>query len=370
VLDYDEHLAEDPSLIDAVAAAAGLSLQNERLTAEARAQYRFLEAVTDTAPSLLVNVDSDGTILNQNRAALAAAGLEDEELVRGRPFWDVFIAPHERAAARDRFLALAPDFPPREYEGTFTNAHGEERVIYWRSAPVLDESGHVSSIVAGGVDVTDRKRQEEELRASRVRLVTAGDEARQRLERNLHDGAQQRLVALSVSLRLAESKLRDDPVAAEAVLAGAREELALALVELRELARGIHPSVLSDRGLRPAVEALVSRAPLPVEVDLCEGRLPPAVEAASYYVVAEALTNVAKYANARSARVSVSQVDGRVVVEISDDGSGGADPMRGSGLRGLIDRVNALDGTLAIESAPGDGTRVRAEIPMPPDTAE
>jgi signal transduction histidine kinase len=213
-------------------------------------------------------------------------------------------------------------------------------------------------------DISERKRQEEELRASRARIVAAGDDARRRLERNLHDGAQQRLVALSVSLRLAESKLREDPAGAAAILASAREELTHALGELRELARGIHPAILTDRGLEPAIEALVGRTPLPVEVEVCGGRLPAAVEAASYYVVAEALTNVAKYAGASSARVRIGRENGRVVIEVADDGSGGADPTQGSGLRGLADRVAALDGTLSIESPDGGGTSVRAEIPL------
>ena len=620
VLDYDAQLAEERELIDAAAAAASLRIQNERLYAGVRAQYAFLETMTDTAPSLLVNVDTEGRILNQNRAAVAAAGVGDQDLVRGHYFWDVFISPSERDDVIARFRALAPDFPPAEYENTFVNQLGEERVIYWRSAPVQDDAGHTVSIIAGGLDITERVRisaekerereflnaiannapsllclideqgrvtdratnlafertlevttndggghvfwvryvdpseaseveerirrviggetvgehdnhwvsrsgrrlliawtctplpridqrtlfllsgvdvterkerelelqrerdflsatansiptllvlvdadgvvtdrgvnaafsrslgyqehevigralwdvvtpeteraelesafrrciasdtplgtesrwrtrdgairlvewatierpgaeggrqylisandvtmrrqQEEEIRASRARIVHAADEARRGLERNLHDGAQQRLVALSIALRLVESRLREDPGAAATILEGAREELAQALEELRELARGIHPAVLTDRGLAPAVQALVARVPIPVEVDVPAGRLPPAVEAASYYVVAEALTNVAKYADASTARVQVTQDDGRVVVEVADDGAGGADPGRGSGLRGLADRVAALDGSLVVESPTGQGTRVRAEIPV------
>jgi PAS domain S-box-containing protein len=759
VLDYEAQLADQRELIDAVAAAASLRIQNERLYAGVRAQYTFLETMTDTAPSLLVHVDTDGRILNQNRAAVAVAGVDDQELIRGRYFWDVFISPIERDDVIARFRALAPDFAPAEYENTFTNELGERRVIYWRSAPVHDDGGTTVSIIAGGLDITervriaeekerereflnaiannapsllclidqrgrvadratnlafermlevstdeagghvfweryvdpaesaeveqrirrviageilpehdnqwvtrsgrrlliawtctplpqidertlfllsgvdvterkerelelqrerdvqttvfewmpsvivvlaldgtirdrnaddprvganrafqrairwpdkelvgrpfldllvddpdgqaaraiataaagstseqveselrsadgssrafawsatpiadvtgrmdrlilvsgvdvterqrreeevrageerlraviegapvaimevglddrvrlwnpaaelilgwsaeevvgrvfpnvpperetearallerihggetfvgletqamrrdgtridveisvvpmrdaagavvghmtvlsdigDRKRHDAELRASRARIVHAADEARRTLERNLHDGAQQRLVALSVGLRLVESKLHEDPGAAATILDSAREELAHALEELRELARGIHPAVLTDRGLAPAVDALVARAPIPVEVDVQPGRLPPAVEAASYYVVAEALTNVAKYSNASGASVEVTREEGRVVVQITDDGTGGADPARGSGLRGLADRVAALDGVLSVESAVGRGTRVRAEIPVPDAVAE
>jgi signal transduction histidine kinase len=204
----------------------------------------------------------------------------------------------------------------------------------------------------------------EELAASRLRIVEASDAERRRIERNLHDGAQQRLVTLSLSLRIAEARLRDDPEAGE-LLAHASEELACTLEELRELARGIHPAVLSQHGLVPALEALAARAPLPIELDLtsCE-RLPEPVEATVYYVVAEALTNVAKYARATTARVSAARIDGRLLVEVADDGVGGADVEAGSGLRGLADRVGALRGTLRIESPVGGGTVLAAELPV------
>jgi PAS domain S-box-containing protein len=205
----------------------------------------------------------------------------------------------------------------------------------------------------------------EELRASRARIVEAADEARRRLERNLHDGAQQRLVSVSVALRLAQGRLQDDPAEAETILRGASEELALSLEELRELARGLHPAVLTERGLGPTLEALAARAPLPVELEVEELVLPKAIEAAAYYVVAEALTNVAKYASASTARVSIGLVGANAVIEVADDGVGGAQPSRGSGLRGLSDRVDALDGRLEIESAEGRGTCLRAIIPLP-----
>jgi signal transduction histidine kinase len=215
-----------------------------------------------------------------------------------------------------------------------------------------------------GLDITERRRGAEELRASRARLVRAEEMARRALERNLHDGAQQRLVALSVSLRLLESRLESDREAALELLTGAQTELAQALEELRELARGIHPAVLTDRGLRPALETLAARTPVPVELIAPDQRLVADVEAAAYYVVAESLTNVAKYARATSARVCVQPQDGVLVVTVSDDGVGGADPVGGSGLRGLVDRVAVLDGTLSVESPPGGGTSIRAEIPL------
>ena len=618
--DYDGRLGSQWDLIGAIAKAAGLAVTNERLHAELRAQYAELETVTDTAPSLLVNVSTEGRILNQNQAAVAASGAVDQEHIRGLYFWDVFIDPSERDDVIERFRALAPGFEAAEYENAFMNQQGERRVIYWRSAPVLGQDGTVLSIIAGGLDITDRellveemqrereflnaiannapsllalidesgrvvdlatniafeqtleyapedtgghvfweryvdpaeadevrallervvrgevvgehdhhwltstghrlliawtcnslprldertlflisgvdvtervereqeverrrdflnaittavpsflvavdpearfvqnatnhafcdtfgwtepelvgesfveliahedgdivrkaiadaaevaqderesrwfdrnggarlvawtarpvldpegrklvlvsgsdvtlrRRQEEEIRASRARIVRAEDEARRALERNLHDGAQQRLVAISVALRLVESKLRAQPDEARTLLEGTREELAQALEELRELARGIHPAVLTDRGLGPALETLAARASIPVELDAPRERLAPAVEAAAYYVVAESLTNVVKYGQATAAEVSLATVNGTLQVTVSDDGVGGADPDRGSGLRGLADRVEALEGRFVVTSPPGKGTTITAEIPLHP----
>jgi signal transduction histidine kinase len=217
-----------------------------------------------------------------------------------------------------------------------------------------------------GVDVTERERHLQEIRASRARLVEAQDAERRRLERNLHDGAQQRLVSLSLALRLAQAKLEADSGGARDILTAAGDELALALAELRELARGIHPAMLTDRGLGAAVESLVTRAPLPVELGVMpDERLPAQVEAAAFYVISEALANIGKYAQASLARVSVSRENGYAVVEVDDDGVGGANPAGGSGLRGLVDRVEALDGTLEVVSPEGGGTHIRAEIPCP-----
>lgn len=204
----------------------------------------------------------------------------------------------------------------------------------------------------------------EELKASRTRIVEAGYAAARRLERDLHDGAQQRLVSLALALRLVEDRMADDPAEAARLLGDARGELSAAMDELRDFARGLHPGVLSSRGLDAALEALAARAPLPVEVRGRLGeRLPERVEAAAYYVVAEALTNVAKYAEAERAWIEVARRNGNLVVEVGDDGRGGADPGAGTGLRGLRDRLAALDGSLEVESARGGGTRVRAAIP-------
>jgi signal transduction histidine kinase len=203
-----------------------------------------------------------------------------------------------------------------------------------------------------------------ELRDSRSRMLRVGLEERRRLERDLHDGAQQRLVSMALGMRLARDRLRDDPDAAERVLEGASAELDAALEELRELARGIHPAVLSDRGLDAALETLARRAPLPVELNRdTHGRLPESIELAAYFVVSEALTNVAKYADASHAKVNVARRNGKLLVEVADDGVGGANPDDGTGLRGLADRLAVIEGRLEVESPPGEGTTIRARIP-------
>jgi len=231
--------------------------------------------------------------------------------------------------------------------------------------PVLSAVSSAAGLTLENVRLQAKLHERlEELRASRARIVEAGDDERRRLERNLHDGAQQRLVSLSLALRLAQVKLGADPRAASELLSAASVELTLALEELRELARGIHPAVLTDRGLGPALESLADRTTISVELEaLPVGRFPRRVEVAAFYVVSESLANVAKYAEASAAKVSVTNRNGHAIVEVSDDGIGGADASLGSGLRGLVDRVEALDGRLEIESELGRGTRIKAVIP-------
>jgi signal transduction histidine kinase len=208
----------------------------------------------------------------------------------------------------------------------------------------------------------------DDLRIARQRIISAADEERRRIERDLHDGAQQRMVSVAVTLGLAEARIATDPEGAARLIAQAREEAQLAVKEIRELARGIHPAVLSDRGLGPALEALATRAPVPVEVSGVPAEpVGPAVEAAAYFVTAEALTNVAKYAHATEAAVELSLAEGRLRVLVRDDGVGGADLERGTGLRGLRDRVDALDGSFSVESPCGEGTTVTVELPVRDD---
>lgn len=205
----------------------------------------------------------------------------------------------------------------------------------------------------------------DEVRASRARIVEAGDAARKRVERNLHDGAQQRLVAISIALGMARSELAHGCAdEADALLAQSSQDAVTAITELRELTQGLNPSILAEVGLMGALESLAERSFLPVTLrGETTGDLPASVEAAAYYVVAEALSNAAKHAGASSVCVLVEQGPDRLTVEVADDGSGGAGVRSGGGLEGLADRVAALDGRLIVESPPGGGTVVRAELP-------
>lgn len=347
--------------------------ERERLGLQEELRARVLEldrerelnrAVVQSSPSFFCVLDDEGRIVRFNRAVERATGIEDGDAVRGRPFWEVFPIRDHVERVRDAIATACRtcvDNPERE--DCWVAAGGGHIDVAWSLTPLPEHGG--TRFLVTGTDVTERARHEAELRRSRARIVEAASTERRRLERNLHDGAQQRLVSLSLSLRLAQAKVRKDPEEADRQLAAASDELALALEELRELARGIHPAVLTDRGLEPALQALVTRASVPVTLaEAPADRLPEPVEAAAYYVVAEALTNVVKYASASTATVRVSRENGRALVEVADDGVGGADPVNGSGLRGLADRVEALDGRLVVESARGSGTTVRAEIPI------
>jgi PAS domain S-box-containing protein len=223
----------------------------------------------------------------------------------------------------------------------------------------LESFAELVALALAGADARN------ELAASRARLVEAGDDARRRLERDLHDGAQQRLVAVSLQMRLARARVESDPAEAGAILDEASEQLAQGLEQLRELARGIHPALLTDRGLQPALAALCNRAPFPVGLEAPAERFAQPVEVAVYYLVSEALTNAAKYAEPSAVSVTVERSDdGTLVTEVADDGRGGADAAKGTGLRGLADRVEALGGRVRIDSRPGQGTRIRAELPV------
>jgi signal transduction histidine kinase len=266
-----------------------------------------------------------------------------------------------------------PTPPPTADNGravTVIDRGGEHVAALLHDASLEDEPELLEAVsAAAGIGLetarlhADLAARLDELRGSRVRVIEAGQKERQRLERNLHDGAQQRLVALSLELTMLKKLLDADPVAGTRI-DHARDEIALSLEELRDVARGLHPAVVSGHGLAVALESLAARATVPVRLNVeLEGRLPEALEVAAFYLVSESLANIGKHAQATSATVVVNRHNGEVVVEIVDDGIGGADTEGGSGLRGLADRVEALDGRLRVWTPVGQGTRVRAEIP-------
>ncbi|MEV6417416.1 histidine kinase [Kribbella sp. NPDC051718] len=252
---------------------------------------------------------------------------------------------------------------------TYLESEGKPLAVVVHDSALLDDGALLNSVGAVTRLAVDNERlqaeltaQLEEVRASRSRIVAATDGERRRLERDLHDGAQQRLVTLTLDARLAAAS-SSDPAVRQSVAAIA-DGLTVALAELRELARGIHPSMLGENGLGSCLQTLAERSAVPVRlVGVSERRYPAAVETAAYFVVSEALANAAKHAMASEVVVSLAETGGRLVVEVADDGVGGADPAAGSGLGGLADRVASVDGVLRVESAPGCGTRVVAEFP-------
>jgi signal transduction histidine kinase len=277
-------------------------------------------------------------------AAIAAAGLALPAVVLAAPAWLWETGPAVTVLTVVIALLVLP-FMPFVWTGLAASHGALARALLGPTRAALD-------------------LRVAQLSVSRARAVDAAEAERRRIERDLHDGAQQRLVALAMQLGMAKERFADDPEAARTLVVDAHEEAKRALVELRDLARGIHPAVLTDRGLDAALSALAGRSPIPVDVDVrLDGRLPPPLEATAYFVVAEALTNVARHSGARHATVRVVQEGDQIVAEIRDDGVGGARTGPGSGLGGLADRVAAVEGRLLVDSPPGGPTSVRAELP-------
>jgi len=399
--------------ISATCVAGAFVLVNRRRQA-GRLRRHSLELLVDSfavglvmIAALFVDGDLAGPWFQQlQRATLIVIGLSPIVFLVG--LLDERLG---RSAVADLMLELRSDPPPRQLRNALARALRDPSLTlaYWlpdfhtyvdldgkpvdpsqeegRTATVLDRNGSrvaalvhdealddepelLEAVVAAAAISLENARLQAELQArlveltgSRARVIDAGQKERQRLERNLHDGAQQRLIALSLQLSLLEQKVSEQPEV-RAELDQARREIALSLEELRDVARGIHPAVLTGHGLKVALESLAARAPFPVRltVDL-DQRLPERVEVAAYYVVSESLTNIGKHAEAWDASVRVARTDSRLVVEVVDDGIGGADTEGGSGIRGLADRVEALGGRLRIWTPRGGGTRVEAEIP-------
>jgi signal transduction histidine kinase len=291
-----------------------------------------------------------------------------------RPFFE-FAHPEDRHRSHETLERLAQGEEIMRFENRYIRKDGSVCWLEWSVRPVPAER----RLYAAARDVTARHEAEErtrrtnaELAASRARVVAAADAERRRIERDLHDGTQQRLVALALSLRVAEAQAAARDPELRAQIAGVAEGLTAALAELQELSRGIHPTILSRGGLTPTLRALARRSAIPVELDATvSGRLEERVEVAVYYLVSEALTNAAKHAQATLVHVRIRQQPATLEVTVSDDGIGGADPSRGSGLLGLRDRVQTIGGTLELVSDPQHGTTITATLPLaaspPPD---
>jgi PAS domain S-box-containing protein len=328
-----------------------------------RAGDERLRSMLDAALDAIIAMDALGKIVWFNPAAERIFGYE-ASLAVGRDMADLIVPPALRAAHRAglaRHLGGSPGrVLDRRIEIRAQRADASEFAV---ELTVTRIAGDGDPLFLGYLrDISERQRFEDELRASRARLVEASYEARRRIERDLHDGAQQRLVMLGMSLRMARTRITDP--AAAALVDESIEELLAATAELRELARGIHPAVLTDGGLGPALRALLSRSTVPVVLEeVPDERLAGGVEATAYFVVAEALTNVARYAEARGAWVALRLRGPILQVVIRDDGIGGADLGAGTGLDGLRDRLEALGGTLHLHSPEGVGTTLTAEVP-------
>jgi PAS domain S-box-containing protein len=357
---YDHPIEADQDLLDTL---AGIGHQVGQVVARARSDRAMrasearMRGVLEGALDAIITVDGAACVIGFNPAAERMFDVE-ASTVRGRELVDVIVAPREREELREdireeRILNRRLELRGVRADGTEFPAE--------LTITKLPREGYACHVR----DITERRHLIDELRASRARVVEAADAERRRVERDLHDGAQQRLLAVAMDLRLASDQLSAGDEAAVETLSIAAEELDKATAELRELARGLHPQILTERGLEPAIAGLVRRAPLPIEVKVDVAERPPGpIEAAAYFVVAEALTNIARYAEAKTAQVEVDRTDGALVVQVSDDGQGGASMDAGSGLRGLSDRLAVLDGTLQVLSPPGEGTWVLARIPL------
>ena len=380
-------LEEEAFLLSMLAQMCGSVIANHELLAETKlraaadrerdvAQARAAElaasearqrAVLEAALDAVISMDGSARITYVNSAFERTFGYRAEE-VTGRELAEVIVPPSLRAAHRRglaRYLAtMEPRILDRRMEVAAMRADGSE----FPAEITVTRTGLPGELAFTGYlrDITERQRAQRELMASRARLVTASDTARQHVTRDLHDGAQQRLVATLINLQLAEQKWDYAPDRARELLGLAIRDARGGIQELREIVAGILPATLTQHGLAAAVRALADRLPIPVQLDVPAGRLPSAVEVSAYFFSSEALTNVVKHARATSARVRVELNEGRCTVEVRDDGIGGAAPRsESSGLVGLRDRIGALNGTMDIVSPAAGGTLLRAVIPLP-----
>jgi PAS domain S-box-containing protein len=360
------------------ASEAELRGQADRERQVAEAQAAVLAAsearqrvILETALDAVVSIDGDARVTYVNSAFERTFGYRAEDVI-GRDLAETIVPPslreaHRRGLARHLETGQASilnrriEMPAMRADGTEFPA--EVAVTYTGLPGQPAFTGYVR-------DITDRRRAEQELMASRARLVAASDAARRRVTRDLHDGAQQRLVATLISLQLAEQRWESAPQRSRELVAQALDDARRGLEDLRALAAGLHPAILTQHGLAAAVRALADRLPIPVEIDVPGTRLPAAIEAGLYFFASEALTNAVKHAHATGAWLRLEVAADQCVLEVWDDGIGGAGPRpETSGLIGLSDRIGALGGTLDIISPPARGTVLRAAVPVPPDTA-
>jgi PAS domain S-box-containing protein len=322
-------------------------------------------ALFESAIDAVITMDSHGVIVEFNPAAERMFGVDVEDAI-GRDLAEVVIPPDLRDAHRMGLTRYLHDGEAHVIGSRIeTLAMRGDGTLFPVEVAIARIDVPGEPFFTGHVrDITDRRRSEEELRASRARMLTAGMAERRRLERDLHDGAQQRLVALALDLRLARDTLADDPDAVGEMLETAITDLRAAIDELRVLARGIHPAILTERGLVAALPELARRCPIPVDLTgVSDERMPPEVEGTIYFLVAEALTNAVKYSGAKRLSLGVERKTGIVTITVSDDGRGGADPTLGSGLRGMADRVAAVGGSIDLDSPTGVGTTIVARVP-------
>jgi len=377
---------EDTFLLSVLAQMCGTVIANHELRAEAElraqasrerdiAQARAADlaasearqrAVLEAALDAVVSMDAGARVTYVNSAFERTFGYRARDVV-GRELAEVIVPPSLREAHRTGFARyLATDearILDRRIEVAAMRADGTE---FPAEVTVTRTELPGEPAFTGFIrDITERQQAQRELIASRARLVTAGDAARRRVTRDLHDGAQQHFVITLINLQLAEQKWESSPQRARELVGLALRDARRGISDLREIAAGLHPALLTERGLAAAVGALAARLPIPVELDLPDGRLPALVEASAYFFCAEALTNVVKHARAASAWVRAETADGRCVVTVGDDGVGGARPRsESSGLAGLADRIGALNGTLDITSPASGGTVLTAVIPL------
>jgi PAS domain S-box-containing protein len=324
----------------------------------------LLQAMLDSSLDAVITIDADGRVLMFNRAAELTFGHREADVL-GKDIAELIIPPSLRErhrAALAHFLATGErTILNRRVEVTGMRLDGSEFPVELTVTSVPLAGPPIFTAYLR--DITDRQRAEREVLESRTRVVEAADRERKRIERNLHDGAQQRLVAILLLLRRMSLGEQLPPSVREAVEL-ATEETGRAIEELRELARGIHPAALTDEGLASALRGLAHRCPVEVDLDVPDDPLPESIETALYYVAAESLANVAKYAGATQAAVSLAIGADLAVLQVRDDGVGGADRASGSGFAGLADRMEALGGTLEVDSPPGAGTTVTATAPL------